>query len=142
MPRTSAQRTGDAAEERALKHLRRKGKHRLVARNFRAKGGEIDLVTLEGEVLVFTEVRARADSAFGGPEETVAPRKQKRIIQAARAFLATHPDHATRFCRFDVVAQQGRDLRWVRDAFRPDATWSSNGAVRKRPRHPHPRPLQ
>ncbi|KPV41176.1 hypothetical protein AN478_04590 [Thiohalorhabdus denitrificans] len=124
MARTPAQRTGDAAEERALTHLRRQGGHRTVTRNFRAKGGEIDLITLEGEVLVFTEVRARADSGFGRPEETVGPRKQRRLIQAARAFLATHPEHAARFCRFDVVAVDGRDLRWIPDAFRLDATWS------------------
>ncbi|MFA9459978.1 YraN family protein [Thiohalorhabdus methylotrophus] len=124
MARTSAQRTGDAAERQALKHLQRRGKHHFVARNFHAKGGEVDLVTLDGEVLVFTEVRARADSAYGTAEETVGPRKQKRIIQAARAFLAIHPEHAARFCRFDVVALHGRELRWIRDAFRPDATWS------------------
>jgi len=126
MPRTPAQRTGDAAEQRALRHLLRKGKHRLVTRNFRTKGGEVDLITLEDEVLVFTEVRARADSAFGTPEETVGSRKRERLVRAARAFLASHPEHASRICRFDVVALDGGALRWLPDAFRPadTGTWS------------------
>jgi len=124
--RTPAQRTGDAAEERALKHLQRKGRHRCLHRNFRARGGEVDLVTLEGEQLVFVEVRARTDTGYGRPEETVGPRKQGRLTRAAQAFLAAHPEHAERMCRFDVVAVDGDGLRWIIDAFRPFETgfWS------------------
>jgi len=124
--RTPAQQTGDAAEERALKHLKRKGRHRCLARNFHARGGEVDLITLEGERLVFVEVRARSATDYGRPEETVDHRKRRRLAQAAQAFLAAHPEHAARFCRFDVVAVDGDGLRWIADAFRPFETgfWS------------------
>lgn len=126
MTRTRAQRTGDAAEERALKHLKRRGRHRCLARNFRTRGGEVDLVTLEGERLVFVEVRARGDTAYGRPEDTVDHRKRRRLILAAQAFLAAHPEHGGRACRFDVVAVDGDGLRWLADAFRPTESgfWS------------------
>jgi putative endonuclease len=126
MSRTPAQRTGDAAEERALKHLKRSGRHRCLARNFRSRGGEVDLITLEGERLVFVEVRARADSGYGRPEDTVGHRKRRRLAQAAQAFLAANPEHAGRACRFDVVAVDADGLRWITDAFRLDETgfWS------------------
>ena len=126
MSRTPAQRTGDAAEERALNHLKRTGRHRCLDRNFRSRGGEVDLITLEGQLLVFVEVRARTDTAFGRPEATVDQRKQRRLATAARAFLASHPEHANRICRFDVVAVDGDGLRWIPDAFRPYETgfWS------------------
>jgi putative endonuclease len=126
MARTARQRVGDRAEARALDHLERAGDHRCVARNFHARGGELDLVTLEGEVLVFVEVRARSATDFGRPEETIGHRKRQRLVQAARAFLARHPEHARRACRFDVVALDSEGLRWIADAFRPDQSgfWS------------------
>ncbi|MEF8793941.1 YraN family protein [Thiohalorhabdus sp.] len=126
MSRTPAQRTGDAAEERALKHLKRKGRHRCLVRNYRTRGGEVDLITLEGERLVFVEVRARSDTGYGRPEDTVDHRKRRRLAQAAEAFLTSHPEHGKRACRFDVVAMDGDGLRWIADAFRPFETgfWS------------------
>lgn len=120
MARTAAQRTGTAAEERALVHLRRKGRHRCLERNFRTGGGEVDLVTLEGETLVFVEVRARSNPGYGRPEETVGPRKRQRLVRAARAYLARNPAQAHRHCRFDVVAIDSNGLRWIPDAFRAD----------------------
>ncbi len=126
LARTRAQRTGDRAEARARKHLERTGGHRCLASNFRCQGGEVDLITLEGETLVFVEVRARSQPAFGRPEETVDWRKRQRLTRAARAFLAAHPAHGVRACRFDVVAVDPDGLRWIPDAFRADESgyWS------------------
>ena len=126
MSRTRAQRTGDDAEERVLKHLRRKGRHRCLARNYSSRGGEVELITLEGELLVFVEVRARSRTGYGRPEDTVDHRKRRRLAQAAQAFLAGHPEHVEPACRFDVVAVDGDGLRWIADAFRPFETgfWS------------------
>lgn len=86
----------------------------------------MDLVTLEGEILVFVEVRARSRSDFGLPEETVGWRKRQRLTRAARAFLAAHPEHRARACRFDLVAVDPEGLRWIPDAFRVDDSgyWS------------------
>ena len=75
---------------------------RIVRANFRARGGEIDLIARDGPELVFVEVRYRASSAFGLPEETVDRRKRLRIVRAARQFLGSSGGDCP--CRFDVVA--------------------------------------
>jgi putative endonuclease len=60
----------------------------LLERNLRAGGGEIDLVALSGETLVFVEVKSRSSTAFGEPAEAVDRAKRRRLVRAARAFLA------------------------------------------------------
>jgi putative endonuclease len=109
---------GDAAEDRALAHLRRAGL-RLVARNYRTPGrggGEIDLVMRDGATLVFVEVRRRASARYGGAAGSIGPTKQHRIVFAARHYLlrlAAAPPP----CRFDVVTVEGERIGWLRAAF-------------------------
>ncbi|RAR64492.1 MULTISPECIES: YraN family protein [Halomonadaceae] len=90
-----------------------------VARNQHAKGGELDLVMREGETLVFVEVRHRRDSRHGHPLETVTTSKQRRLIKAARFYLARNGLSCP--CRFDVVAVTGSapdlEFLWVKGAF-------------------------
>lgn len=93
---------GDAGEEAAAELLR-KGGYRIVARNHRCKRGEVDLIAERGELLVFVEVRTRATAAFGAPEETVDFRKRRRVVAAARDYLARWRG-PERGVRFDVVA--------------------------------------
>ena len=97
---------GDAAEDRACRHLEGLG-CAIVERNFRAKGGEIDIVARKGDVLVFVEVRSREDAGFGTPEESVTPAKRRRIVAAARRYLSNVPPASWREARFDVIAVQG-----------------------------------
>lgn len=115
---------GEDGERLALEHLQRHGL-RLVARNVHARGGEIDLVMLDGATLVFVEVRSRAAGGLVGALESVTPTKQRRLLNAARAFLARHPQHATRPCRFDVVgithAGGKTTLEWAPNAFEAPA---------------------
>src|SRR2546429_5774086 len=73
-----------ALGEEAAADLLRSGGYRIVARNHRCPRGEIDLIAEKGELLVFVEVRTRATGAFGGPEETVNQRKQRRGVAPAR----------------------------------------------------------
>ena len=78
---------------------------------------------LDGECLVFIEVRCRTSGAFTHPALTVDRRKQRKVVRTAALFAAAHPRLALRTMRFDVVAVQGQDeadISWVRDAFRPD----------------------
>src|SRR5260370_28838432 len=75
---------GRRGERAAEKYLKRKG-YRIVARNFRASGAEIDLVAIDGETLVFVEVKTRRSRAGGAPEEAVDARKQLRMLRAAEA---------------------------------------------------------
>ncbi|HEY5577446.1 MAG TPA: YraN family protein [Deferrimonas sp.] len=97
---------GDTAEDRACRHLEGLG-CTIVERNFRTKGGEIDIVAREGDVLVFVEVRSREDAGFGTPEESVTPAKRRRIVAAARRYLSNVPPSSWREARFDVIAVQG-----------------------------------
>ncbi len=118
--RTERQLTGDTGEEQALQYLQRQGLT-LAERNFRCKGGEIDLVMLDGAArgkatLVFVEVRKRASGAaqFGGAAASVTPAKQRRLIVAAQVYLKryTHPPA----CRFDVITIDGNALNWLKNA--------------------------
>jgi putative endonuclease len=114
---TAKQVTGQAGEDAALAHLLQHGLI-LVERNFRCKGGEIDLIMQERkqgrDELVFVEVRKRADLRHGGAAASVTPRKQARLILAAQLFLQRY--RAPPACRFDVIAIDGDALNWIRNA--------------------------
>ena len=110
---------GSRAEEQALNHLLAKGM-KIVERNFRSYRGEIDLVMLDGDNLVFVEVRSRNHGNFGSAAESVTRKKQFRIIQAARHFLQARTQWVAYPCRFDVVAISGRQngkIDWIKNAF-------------------------
>lgn len=78
-----------------------------MQRNFRARGGEIDVVAREGDTLVFVEVRFREGEEFGAPEETVGFAKRRRVITAAREYLRRVLPSSWKEARFDVVAVVG-----------------------------------
>ncbi|MEO5367011.1 MAG: YraN family protein [Magnetococcus sp. WYHC-3] len=115
-------RLGQEGERRAEALLVARG-CRVLARNLRQRRGELDLVVLDGAVLVFCEVKTRTDGATGGPADAIDGRKQQRLEQLAEGFLAAHPEHGGRECRFDaVLVEEHRGewrLEWVADAFRP-----------------------
>lgn len=111
---------GATFEERACRRLERAGM-RALSRNYTVRGGELDLVMLDGGTLVFVEVRYRRDAAHGDAAASVTPAKRARIVHAARCWLAAHAEHAGRSCRFDVIAYDGpadaaRET-WLRAAF-------------------------
>ena len=95
---------GRVGEDRAVAWLRGRG-YRIVARNVENAGGELDVVARDGDTLCFVEIKTRADATFGGAVAAVDWRKRRKLITAARAFLAKHPWDGP--CRFDVV---GLDL--------------------------------
>ena len=97
---------GREAEESVCAYLGERGV-RVVERNFRARGGEIDIIARDGDVLAFVEVRFREEDGHGLPEESVGPLKRRRIVAAARAYLATIPPDSWREARFDVAAVDG-----------------------------------
>jgi putative endonuclease len=107
---------GRDGEDRAAAHLQHAGL-KLLARNVRFRGGELDLVMQEQEALVFVEVRVRNNTRYGSAAETVTTRKQQRVILAAQLYLQKHPEHQCRACRFDVVSITGKDLQWLKNAF-------------------------
>jgi putative endonuclease len=111
---------GRKAEELACARLQQQGL-RLVARNYRSPFGEIDLVMLERDTLVFVEVRHRSSADFGTPAETVDRRKQARLRATAEHYLQNTPRASKKACRFDIVAITGNgedsDFRWLRNVF-------------------------
>jgi putative endonuclease len=107
---------GQAAEDLAARYLMDQGL-RLVTRNYRCRFGEIDLILQDGETTVFAEVRMRASQRYGGAAASVTARKQRRLVAAARHYLA---GRRTPSCRFDVVALDSLEpsrIEWIKDAF-------------------------
>jgi putative endonuclease len=105
--RRTAFRLGITAESRAAAYLIAKG-YRIVARRFRCRAGEIDIVARRRGTLVFVEVKARG--RLDDAAEAVTPRQRARIIAAAQAWLARNPDDVTVPMRFDVVLVAPRSI--------------------------------
>lgn len=113
--RRAAFQVGVTAEGRAAAYLVGCG-YAIAARRFKSRVGEVDIVARRGPELVFVEVKARY--RLDDAAQSVTPRQQKRIVAAAEAWLADHPDDGTREIRFDVilVARSGR-TRHITAAF-------------------------
>jgi len=111
---------GGQWEKLAESFLHKRGL-KTLARNYYSRFGEIDLIMMDRQTLVFAEVRYRRDSAHGSGAESVTFTKQKRITRAAQRFLQQHRHHAALACRFDVISignEEGRVLlNWIRNAF-------------------------
>ena len=111
---------GAEGEARAARFLARRG-YRILARNVRAGGVEIDLVAARGALLAFVEVKTRRTSDFGAPEEAVDARKQARLVRGAAAWLHGRRarNHHVRFdvivCEFDASGDW--QLRHLKNAF-------------------------
>ena len=117
---------GAQGEALAAAHLAREG-YRIVGRNVRAGGVELDLVASRGRLRVFVEVKTRRDRRLGLPEEAVDARKRKRLIRGAAAWLREHGG-PVRIVRFDVIAVEwsageGWTLRHLPGAFDATDSW-------------------
>ena len=93
---------GKTGEDSASRFLAQQG-YRILERNFSIPSGEIDLIALDRDTLVFVEVKTRTSDAYGAPELAVDSRKQARMTKAALAYLKRRKLHQMP-CRFDVVA--------------------------------------
>lgn len=116
---TTAQ--GSWAEQQAADYLTAHG-YKLLARNFRATGGELDLVVSYKNILVFVEVKQRASNAFGGALAAVTKTKQQRVARAAMQFIKTHPQLVKSEIRFDVICIQAGEIEHIENAFCPPRT--------------------
>ncbi|NOX44447.1 MAG: YraN family protein [Caldiserica bacterium] len=103
------------AEARACGYLRSLG-YAIVARNWRWRGGEVDIIAKDGDTLVFVEVKARSGTRFGDPAEAVDRRKRGKLLAAAKAILGRDAGRVP--IRFDVVSVLGGEISHLRDAFR------------------------
>ncbi|HEV7822380.1 MAG TPA: YraN family protein [Burkholderiales bacterium] len=107
---------GVEAEAMAAAFLEHNGL-KILARNYRCRLGEIDLVAREGDTTVFVEVRSRRSSAFGGAAASITAAKRQRLLKAARHYISRQ--RALPQCRFDALLIQGEPPRieWLRNAF-------------------------
>lgn len=119
---SSTQRFGDEMERLAATFLEGRG-YRIVARRFRHRGGELDLIAEERGTLVFCEVKARNSLGGGFPGEAIHATKQSRMLATAHYFLLTHPHWENAPMRFDAILLQRDGEYWqielIQDAFRP-----------------------
>lgn len=116
MTRSPTQQDGDRAEDQALAYLLASGL-RLVDRQVQRRVGEIDLIMVQGETLIFVEVRRRASALFGGAAASITPAKQRRVRLAAQSWLQQHYGDRWPNCRFDVCALDGDRIEWIPGAF-------------------------
>ena len=120
-------RVGRIGEDLAVKFLRREGM-KVLGRNFRGpKGGEVDVVCRDGDVLAFIEVKTRTTLDYGRPAVAVNKSKQKLITRGAMAWLRMleYPDINFRFDIVEVIASDGEvpELNLIRDAFNMPAPY-------------------
>ena len=106
----------NSAERRAARWYRLRG-WRIVGTNVWAAGNEVDVIARRGRSLRFVEVKEKAGSGYGDPAEMVTAEKQRRVRNAARVWLASHPELRGLDVAFDVVAVWEGRLRRIPDAF-------------------------
>ncbi len=120
VPSADRARLGKQGEDLACRELRRRG-YSILARGYRTRYGEIDIVARDGAVLVFVEVKARSTAVCGSPLDALTPLKQRRVAAMARSYLL-RAGWGDRPCRFDVVGvrlEEGRRpfVEIIRGAF-------------------------
>nr|WP_314901395.1 YraN family protein [uncultured Deefgea sp.] len=103
---------GAAAEQRAADFIVAQGL-KLIARNWRCRFGEIDLIAKDAKTLVFIEVRARTNANFGGAASSIQRSKQEKLIRTAQMYLQALSPLPP--CRFDAICIDGDDLVWLKD---------------------------
>ncbi len=101
MPTLHQSRLGELGEDAACRELERRG-YAILARRFRTRHGELDIIAREGDVLVFVEVKTRSSDVFGGPLDAVTARKQRKLGRMALEYIARSRLSGVA-CRFDVV---------------------------------------
>ena len=110
---------GDFAEDLALEYFYKQG-FVLVQRNFSCTMGELDLIMLDQEYLVFIEVRHRLSNTFGGALESITPSKQAKLRRAAEFYLLSTKNNDCP-CRFDILCVNGSlhkpEYQWIENAF-------------------------
>ena len=89
---------------------------KIILHNYRSKHGEIDLIALDGEYIVFIEVKYRSSLKYGSPAEAVGFYKQQRIIKTAQYYLYTH-GRSNSDIRFDVIEVLGETINHIKNAF-------------------------
>ena len=89
----------------------------ILEKNFRSRQGEIDLIVRDGEYLVFCEVKYRKNAGMGRPQEAVGLTKQRKICKVGAYYRMLHQIGLGAAIRYDVIAVQGDQITWIKNAF-------------------------
>lgn len=121
MNRRSSKSIGSEGEELAAHFLKKRG-YTIIAKNYRTKFGEIDLIARDGDAIAFIEVKLRSGKSYGEPAEAVDHRKRSQISKVALYYLTREKSENT-ICRFDTVLllpskKGGYACELIKDAFR------------------------
>jgi putative endonuclease len=112
--------SGKEAEDIAAEYLSKRTL-KLISRNFHCRFGEIDLIALDKETLVFIEVRYRKNEHYLATIETIDKHKCKKIVITSEYYLNKHKKYQSHFCRYDVIAITGAldepVIEWIKNAF-------------------------
>lgn len=111
---SSQRRRGHGAEDKAAEILSQEGM-RILERNYHCYRGEIDIVALDSQTVVFVEVKERSEHSYGTPEAAVTPRKKRRMVACSKRWIMENGHQWD--IRFDVVAFRSEDYSHYRDAF-------------------------
>ncbi|MFP4135602.1 MAG: YraN family protein [Candidatus Acetothermia bacterium] len=106
---------GSKAEKRAVEYLEKKG-HHVVDRNYYCHRGEVDVITFDGDFVVFVEVKKRGKGSFASPEEAITEEKKRRLFKCSQRWIQDN-DYGGN-SRFDVVALSDGEIRHYEDAIR------------------------
>lgn len=106
---------GKKGEDNATLFLKKKH-YKILERNYRCRTGEIDIIAKDGKRIVFVEVKERKDDKFGSPSEYVTSSKRRKLISAAKNYLA-EKEIIDAYCRFDIVEICGDDVNHIENAF-------------------------
>ncbi len=104
---------GRKAEDQAVKYLESQG-HHVVTRNYFCYRGEIDVITLDGDYVVFVEVKKRGKGSYVSPEESITAKKKRRLIKCSKRWLMEHDYKGD--ARFDVIAISDSEISHYEDA--------------------------
>ena len=107
---------GSFYEEMACEYLKNQGMH-ILARNFKVRLGEIDIIAKDADELVFIEVKYRKDKSCGGAEYAISKTKQEKIRKTAACFMTKNGYSMNTFCRFDAVLIDGEEINHIRKAW-------------------------
>jgi putative endonuclease len=107
---------GRAGEEAAACYLEKKGM-RILQRNFRSRLGEVDIIALDGETIIFTEVKTWSAYGIEALEQSLDAKKQHKIIETSKYFLSLHREYKYMAIRFDVIFISPEGITHIASAF-------------------------
>ena len=107
---------GNQYENLACSYMEKEGMH-ILARNYRVRAGEIDIIAMDKDVLVFAEVKYRSSIEYGGAEYAIPDSKKKTIVRVAQWFMASRKIPQDTFCRFDAVLIDGETITYIKNAW-------------------------